>query len=107
MNSILLMARSNKQIASAHHGNIALLSKVAHSGDVTVWAEGQPAVLGQVTLCCKVVLLATSPSLVESLLESSPVFTGVIAGHAGVVTMLHVRCGQHIFDLVAMVPLPL
>jgi hypothetical protein len=49
-------------------------------------------------------MLATSSSLAESLLESSPVFTGVIAGHAGVVTMLHVHCGQHIFDLVAMAP---
>jgi hypothetical protein len=107
MNSILLTARSNKQIAGACHGNITCLGKVAHSGDVTVWAEGQPAVLGQVTLCCEVVVLATFPSLTESLLESLPVFTGVIAGHAGVVTMLHVHCGQHIFDLVAMAPLPL
>jgi hypothetical protein len=32
MNSILLMARSNKQIAGACHGNIALFGKVAHSG---------------------------------------------------------------------------
>jgi hypothetical protein len=46
-------------------------------------------------------MLTTLPSLAESLLESSPVFTGVIAGHGGVVTMLHVYCGQHIFDLVA------
>jgi hypothetical protein len=44
---------------------------------------------------------------VESLLESSSVFTGVIAGHAGVVTMLNVHCGQDFFDLVAMVPLSL
>ncbi len=88
MNSILLTARSNKQIAGARHGNIALLGEVAHSGDVTIRAEGQPAVLGQVTLCCEVVVLETSPSLAESLLESSPVFTGVIASHAGVVTML-------------------
>jgi hypothetical protein len=50
-------------------------------------------------------MLATSPFLMESLLESSPVFTGVIAGHAGVVIMLHVHCGQHFFDLVVMVPL--
>jgi hypothetical protein len=54
-----------------------------------------------------VVVLATLPSLAESLLESSPVLTGVITGHAGAVTMLHVHCGQHIFDLIAMVPLPL
>ena len=107
MNSILLTARSNKQIASTRHGDIALLGKVAHSGDVTVQAEDQPAVLGQVTLCCEVVMLATSSSLAESLLESSPVFTGVIACHAGVVTMLHVHCSQHIFALVAMAPLPL
>jgi hypothetical protein len=52
-------------------------------------------------------MLATLPSLAESLLESSPVFTGAIAGHAGVVTMLHVHCGQHFFNLVAMAPLPL
>jgi hypothetical protein len=91
----------------ARHGNIAHLGKVAHSGDVTVQAEGQPTVLGQVTLCCKVVVLATLPSLADSLLKSPPVFTGVIAGHAGVVTMLHVHCGQHFFDLVAMAPLPL
>jgi hypothetical protein len=52
-------------------------------------------------------MLATLLSLVESLLESSPVFTGVIACHAGVVTMLQVHCGQHFFDLVAMAPLPL
>ncbi len=52
-------------------------------------------------------MLVTSPSLAESLLESSPVFTGVIAGHAGVVTMLHVHCNQHTFDLIAMVLLSL
>jgi hypothetical protein len=107
MNSILLTARSNKKIAGARHGDITLLGKVAHSGDDTVQAEDQPAVLGQVTLCCEVVVLATSPSSAESLLESSPVFTGVIAGHASVVTMLHVHCSQHIFDLVAMAPLSL
>ncbi len=36
MNSILLMARSNKQIAGARHGDIDLLGKVSHSDDVTV-----------------------------------------------------------------------
>jgi hypothetical protein len=52
-------------------------------------------------------MLATLSSMAELLLESSPVFTGVIAGHTGVVTMLHVHCSRHIFDLVAMAPLPL
>jgi hypothetical protein len=77
MKSILLMARNNKQIAGARYGDINLLGKVAHSDDVAIWAEGHPAVLSQVTLCCGVVVLATSPSSAESLLETSPVFTGV------------------------------
>ena len=34
-----------------------LLGKVAHIGDVTVRAEGQPAVLSQVTHCGEVVVL--------------------------------------------------
>jgi hypothetical protein len=51
--------------------------------------------------------LASLPSLAESLLESSPVFTGVIAGPADVVAMIHVHCGQHFFDLIAMALLPL
>jgi hypothetical protein len=51
--------------------------------------------------------LVTLPFLAESLLESSPVFTGVIAGHAGVVAMLRVHCRQHFSDLIAMVLLPL
>jgi hypothetical protein len=36
MNSILLMARSNKQIAGARYGDIGLLGKVAHSDDVPI-----------------------------------------------------------------------
>jgi hypothetical protein len=44
---------------------IALLGKVTHSGDVTIQAEGQPVILGQVTLCCEVVVLGTLPSLAE------------------------------------------
>jgi hypothetical protein len=36
MNSILLMARSNKQIAGARYGDINILGKVSHSDDVTI-----------------------------------------------------------------------
>jgi hypothetical protein len=36
MNSILLMARNNKQIAGAHYGDINLFGKVVHSDDVPI-----------------------------------------------------------------------
>jgi hypothetical protein len=36
MNSILLMARSNKQIAGACYGDIDLLGKVVHSDGVPI-----------------------------------------------------------------------
>jgi hypothetical protein len=36
MNSILLMAINNKQIAGACYGDIDLRGKVAHSDDVTI-----------------------------------------------------------------------
>jgi hypothetical protein len=36
MNSILLMARSNKQIAGACYDDIDLLGKVVHSDDVPI-----------------------------------------------------------------------
>jgi hypothetical protein len=43
----------------------SLLGEVAHIGDVTIQAEGQPAVLGQVTRCSKVVVLGNIAFLGE------------------------------------------
>ncbi len=98
-------------------GNIAVLGKVAHLGDVDFHVEGKSANHGTVDFHAKWPALATMPSLAKFHCKHHNYCAGVIAGCAGVVTFGTSHCSQHCagiltlsqwrIAIVAVAPLPL
>ena len=90
------MPRLNKKkLQGAHCGDIAILGKVAHLGDIDFRIEGQSAIHGTVALHAKWLALATMPSLAKLHCKHHNYCAGVVAGCAGVVTFGTLHCSQH------------
>jgi hypothetical protein len=90
------MPRLNKKsLQGALCGDIAILGKVAHLGDVDFRVKGQSAIHGTVALHAKWLALGTMPSLAKLHCKHHNYHVGVIAGCAGVVTFGTSHCSQH------------
>ncbi len=75
-------------------GNIAILGKVAHLGDVDFRVKGKSAVHGTVALHANWPALATMPSLEKLHCKHHNYCAGVIAGCAGIVIFGTSHCSQ-------------
>jgi hypothetical protein len=86
---------NKKSLQGALCGDIAVLGKVAHLGNVDFRIKGQSAVHGTVALHAKWLALATMPYLAKLHCKHQNYCAGVIAGCAGIVTFGTSHCSQH------------
>jgi hypothetical protein len=70
-------------------GNIAVLGKVAHLGNVDFCIESKSAIHGTVARHAKWQAMATMPSLAKLYCKHHNYRAGVIAGYAGVIPFWH------------------